>query len=1059
MACTPLNIQNGLFVPSVWSTALSTGFNGGTVTYTPGGPSPGIVVQKGSQSVFHAQLGNQTLKYMVLGNEYVLILAVDTGAGPSTRNVSLVNFATSSEVNVLTVLASSNAVPLPFVAGSPGNASVFLAFGEDGTQLTSVAIYRSNDGAALCSLGAPIMATGQTTAEATASDLIIHYSTGGTSQNKICPRPAGKCSVTPASQTFPDVYVGGCPFTPPTKLFSIKNVGSDCLTINSITDAAPFTNHSTSKPLPASLGPNETVDVTVAFNPTAPASFPSTALPVIRAPANGDSQLVCKGNALAAQFKIAFSATTLSFGKVQVGGPPKQLQLTITNTGSRPLPVIVPPLNASGFSCAGFNGTLNCGQSQPIAIVFTPPAEGPASAVLNISSSAPSSPQPISLVGEGCVPNAVIVVPPAAPIDFGQVQRGFRTVRIFEVQNTGDGPLTFTGTIGGSDAALFGLPEPQGSVTDPPATRTYSVLPLSPCGPGAAGSGKTIVAVSFFANDPPKIAAATLILSGHNATNFPAAQTWVFPLSAEITPPVALDVVSVVDHSGSMNDPLGSRVKIDAAVSASQLLVQLLRPDLDDRFALLRFNERPEVIVGMSAVSTTIAPTQADLLQDVQTKLPPAIGATAIAGGAITGGREITDKPRAAPPPMLTRALVVLTDGQENTGFEDPAGSGNWLSITGGEMDKPPPPGGTASPGRVNTSSMPRPAGVSIYAIGIGADTDISPSQLTALSGPNTVFRVNQDLTGTKYFQLEKYYTQIFMDIANFSSVSDPMFWIGPGVTQEIEFDVLRGDVDALVVVYDWQGMRLPFFCLSPAGEVIDPSSVPVGYQFRSGVTRDTRFVEFKLPLNEPHRYAGRWKVLIEHPGRVCFGIPPKKSRKRGFLPEKCRQHKQPILYGIAIGVGSNFRMIPYVTPAPVYVGDPILLTAVVTEAGLAVTGCVVTVEATAPDGSTEILQLVDDGQHADGEAADGEYASYYRHTYNDGTYHFAFKATGTSRDGEPAVREAVRDKPVLRRELEDPGRADRDGRRDAAECCEELKKAIHEQTDLLREVLQTKTT
>lgn len=49
----------------------------------------------------------------MLGSKYLVIFDVEAGVGPSTRIVSLVNFATWTEVNVLTVLASSNAVALP----------------------------------------------------------------------------------------------------------------------------------------------------------------------------------------------------------------------------------------------------------------------------------------------------------------------------------------------------------------------------------------------------------------------------------------------------------------------------------------------------------------------------------------------------------------------------------------------------------------------------------------------------------------------------------------------------------------------------------------------------------------------------------------------------------------------------------------------------------------------------------------------------------------------------------------------------------------------------------
>jgi hypothetical protein len=1050
VACNPLNIQTGLFLTgTLWSNAPSTSFDGKTVTYAAGGANPGITVQQGANSVFHAQPAGRVLKYLVLGTpqKYLLILDAETGS-PSQRWISLIDFGTWTEVPILSVLASGGAVALPVVNASQGNGSVFLAYGQDGTSHTSVAIYRSDNGAVLCSLGSIFMPTGQTAGEATATQLVIHYSTAGTSHTFTCPKPVGQSQITPSLQTFSNVAVGGCPFTPPTKQFTIKNVGDDCLTVNSISNNPPFGVTSTSQPLPAVLGHNQTLVVTVEFNPTAVGSWPSAALAVATTPANGDKQLVCKGTAVAATFGISFNATTFNWGSQPVGVAAAPKTLTITNNGSKPLNVSVAPIAVSGFSCAGFNGTLNCGQSQTLAIGFTPPAEGLQSAALSVVNPAPGSPHTITLLGTGCVANSEIVAPATAPHDFGQVQRGFRTVWIFEIQNAGDGTLTFNGTIGGPDAALFGLPDPAGSVTLAPGTRSYSALPITPCGPGPSGSGKALVAVSFFANDVPKIANATLTISGHNATNFPPTQTWTIPLTAEITPPVALDVALVVDRSGSMNDALGSRVKIDAAVAASQLFVELLRPDLDDRVGVVRFNHLPDVIVPMALVSSTTAPTQAGIRNLVQSSIPPATGNTAIAAGSVFGIREI-QKPRATTPPALTRALVVLTDGIENTGFEDPPGSGTWFSINGGQMLKPLP-----ATGNVSTSPFTRSAGIEIYVVGVGKAGQVDPIQLNALAGdPAHVFRVDQDLTGTRYFQLEKYFTQIFMDIVGTAGVLDPMYWISPGVKHEIDFDVLRGDVDALVVIYDFEGKRLPFWCVSPQGEILDPSSIPPGFQLRAAATNEARVIEFKMPLQKPDRYAGRWKVVVEHPGKVCFGMPPAKPDNLGFVSKKCRGSKVPILYGIAIGVGSNFRMTPFVTPAPVYVGDPILLTALVSEAGLPIPGCTVTVEAMAPSGSTSSQILFDDGAHADAGANDGEYANTFTHTFVPGVYHFKFRAVGTSRDGEPVVREAVRDKQVLARDGVPPDGNGRDGK----ECCDQLLEAIHRQTVLLERLLKKK--
>ncbi|MDQ3668004.1 MAG: choice-of-anchor D domain-containing protein, partial [Acidobacteriota bacterium] len=1006
------------------------------------------------QSVFHPKGPNRNLSYGVLGNKFLVILDVETGAGSSTRWVSLINFDTMTEVPVLTVGASSTSIALPVVNQSAGSGTVFLAYGQNGTEHTSVAIYRSDNAAVLCSLGAPIVPTGQTVGEATATELKIHFSTGGVSKTQVCPRPLGKCTITPSSQTFADVFVGGCPFTAPTKQFTIKNTGTDCLTVNPISGIGPFTIQSTSKALPVSLSPNEQVDVTVAFNPATTGNWNPQNIPVSTSPANGDNQLVCKGQALAAAFKISFSATTINFGKKPVGQP-QNVTLTITNTGSKAMTVSSAGVTADGFSVPPFSASLNCGQSLPVSVQFIPPSEGPHSALLSVSHSALGSPTSINLLGEGCIANAEILVPPTTPINFGQIQQAFRTVRFFKVSNPGDGPLNFQGAISGPDAALFGLPDPGGSVIDPPSTRNYSVDPVSPCGNLAVGSGETIVAIAFFAGDSPKIANATLTLSGHNASNFPAAKTWVFPLSAEITPPIAVDVSLVVDRSDSMNQSLGSRVKMDAAIAASQLFVELLRPNLDDRVAVARFNNQRNVLVPMTRVSTTSSPTQDQIRQQISTDIPPATGLTAIAGGTMLGIHEV-QKPHPGNPSPLNRAVVVLTDGIENTAFEEPPGT--WLSIKGGTMYTPT---ATVVTDTVNTSAVTWPGDIDRYAIGVGKPGEVDPSQLDALTGdPQRVMYVDQDLNGTLYFQLEKYYTQIFMNIVGTQPVLDPMNWIAPGDTHEIEFEVLRGDVDAIVVIYDFQGNRLPFFCVSPKGEIIDPVVIAPGFQLRSGFTSQARLVEFKMPLKEPDRYAGTWKVVILHKGTVCRGNPVRQSREPGFLPRDCNHDvKDPLLYGIAIGVGSDFRMFPFVTPAPVYVGEPILLTALVSEAGLPIKGCTVTVEATVPAGTTYNLTLADDGAHTDGDKDDGEYARQFTQTFAPGIYHFKFRTVGLSRDGNQVVREAVRDKPVLQRHVPDPpgtgqpgdGRP-ADGERPPREdCCEELLRQLKEQTVLLR--------
>lgn len=235
-------------------------------------------------------------------------------------------------------------------------------------------------------------------------------------------------------------------------------------------------------------------------------------------------------------------------------------------------------------------------------------------------------------------------------------------------------------------------------------------------------------------------------------------------------------------------------------------------------------------------------------------------------------------------------------------------------------------------------------------------------------------------------------------------------------------------------------------------GEIVDASSLPPGFHLRAGYTDRTRFLQFKMPPLEPDRYGGTWNVVVQHIKMACKGTPQAgKDHPRGYLPRECESdYLQPVQFGIAIGVGSNFRMQPYVTPQKVYVGDPIWLDAVVTEAGLPVTGCTVTIDVTSPAGSHWQLTLADDGAHNDGAASDGEYANNFRFTSQPGSYQFLFRATGHSHAGEPVTREATRSKYVWSLDGT-PGVPPSGG------CCEQLLRLHKEEISLLERLAEAK--
>jgi von Willebrand factor type A domain len=653
---------------------------------------------------------------------------------------------------------------------------------------------------------------------------------------------------------------------------------------------------------------------------------------------------------------------------------------------------------------------------------------------------------------------ATIVTPPAPFPLFGNVRQGYREPRFATVRNSGNGPLTFTASISGPDAGLFGLMRPSQSITDVVASRTYAIDPATACGPGPTGDGADEVAVVFFANiAPPYTANATLTIDSHNDPSAPA--SFSYPLVASVIAGNVVDVLAVFDTSGSMADAVqGGGSKMAAAIQAGRLLAGLLPPDLTNRIVGTRFSTDATIFLPIDAVTSANQAAKVSAIADPP--LTPA-GWTAIAAGVMKGLPELAG-PRPGPvPALLTKAAIVLTDGHDNTAYKNPADN-QFYSILGQQARDPGNPNNF-----VATRAFAPPPDVKIYAIGLGTGQDIDTNQLSQLaSGASGYFLVVDPTQPATTYELMKLYTQIYMDLVDTAVIVDPKFTIHPGQKDVFEFDVLAGDVNGTVVLYDFDGLRLPFWLETPTGEIVDASYAPPGFQLRTGFTETSRFLDFVLPWGEPKRYAGRWRLIVAS-DRACRGNPTTKPLKRrasgvnagadvvaqdptyelGFVSRDCGEPKDPVEYGFVIGVGSNFRLDAYVTPAPVKVGEPIRLTGVPSEAGLPVTACAVTVDVTSPSGVTwNGLSLLDDGAHDDGDPNDGEYARVFANTAVAGSYTFRFRATGFSRDGEPAMRETVRSKYVEGTVKPPDDRPHEDGDL----CCEKLETILERQTKLL---------
>ncbi len=1045
MAC--IDCSTGLFITTDFNWNLvgtvPVTLPNGTVI-TSGGPSSLSVSKGGVNQIFNAPSGGQ-VHYYNWGTpaNFLAILTVE-GGSLGTRTVVIINTGSSGlNTQIIANVLASSSVPLPIINHCAGSGGAILVTASNGTSL-SAAIVTSDNGNAVCSV-LPFTPTMQVSGNATTSQLQILH--GGTVIASAA-RPAPNCQVSPQTSgkvVFPEAVTGAGvdpTLSTTTKQIIISNNGSNCLQITSIGNSAHFSliPGSESKPFPVTLQNGENFHFDVRFSPPTVGSETNydESMSITPTPSTTDSVINCSGKARPPHITISFAS--LNFGSIPVGST-RTLSLVINNTGEVPVTVNIPaPLAGSSYTWtppAGAAAIISVGGSLTMSIIFAPATEGNLSRTITFTSNASGSPHSVSLNGSGCVSRPVIQLNSTGPINFNNIQQGFRTVRSFTVRNTGNGTLIFSAkivaaipgdSVSESDALQFGLLRDSTTPVTNPLNSfiDHSIAPTSICGSGSIGSGEFIFGVAFFASGSPRTVNAQLQIYNHNDTTSGAPSILMINLSSNVISPVSADVELVIDRSGSMSEPSGSRIKIETARDAAKLFVALSRPDVSDRIGLVRYNTTPElVLVNGNSIQEITAVNHADIGNAINpANFSPAL-ATCIAGGVMVAEKDIDTHPRAVTPAALNKVILVLTDGIDNTPYVNPD-NGVTYSLLGGPVMQMTP-----SFTIVNTTALPVPTDLKIYAIAIGDNIDTGRlGTLATSTGGN--FLHTREFSGTDYFNLEKHFTQVYMEAVNYAPIADPVFTINPGETHKFEFEVLNGDKSAMVVIYDKNGLRIPFYIQTPKGETVDLLSVPSGFSIRPGISPTARFIEINMPQGEPDRCTGTWKVILHHDNRACFSNLSSFNEKEGgylthsfaakepggfgtgFQPEDCKDnYREPILYGIALGVGSNFNMIPFVTPGIVQVGKPIQLNAMVSEFGLPVKNCKVTVIATRPDGTQTTHKLFDDGDHGDDQSDDGTYGLAYTNTFSQGIYSFLFSCIGYSRDGKPVKREAVRSKYV----------------------------------------------
>ncbi|HEV2341778.1 MAG TPA: choice-of-anchor D domain-containing protein [Candidatus Acidoferrales bacterium] len=277
-------------------------------------------------------------------------------------------------------------------------------------------------------------------------------------------------SFNPTSLTFPSTSVGN---TSSAKTITLTNTGTSSLSIFSITtiglnagDFLILSSPQTTCPSSGSLAANSSCIIAVDFAPTASGSrFASVS---VTDNAAGSPQTVALSGT-GTQPVATLSSNSMPFGSVNVSTTSAPSTVTLTNTGNQSLTISSVKINPSvgtpgDFALSGPNTCSTAGSLPPapasgssctISVTFTPAAQGPVSGEVDITDTAPTSPQTISLSGTGTAPGVSLT---PSSLNLGSEDIGSTsTAQNATLKNTGSGPLTINSiTFTGANPGDFG---------------------------------------------------------------------------------------------------------------------------------------------------------------------------------------------------------------------------------------------------------------------------------------------------------------------------------------------------------------------------------------------------------------------------------------------------------------------------------------------------------------------------------------------------------------------------------------------------------------------------
>ncbi|GGM66887.1 hypothetical protein GCM10012275_41680 [Longimycelium tulufanense] len=532
----------------------------------------------------------------------------------------------------------------------------------------------------------------------------------------------------------------------------------------------------------------------------------------------------------------------------------------------------------------------------------------------------------------------VLEVVPTA-IDFGEIAYGLTQYRLFEVRNVRSGhpvPLDVT------------LTPPTGEFSYAPGTELTFTLPAPIF--EAYSWRHVFVAFTSTPTGGPTFTGEAAVTAGEPG----AEQSVTVDLQATAVPPPPVDSTLVLDRSASMSEETGEfgQTKIDHTLQAARLYVSLLKEN--DRIGIVRYHHRSDdsdIMLTMRVAGPLgggAGRTAAMDALDADNFTPD--GTTSIGGGIINGSGVLDDGV------ADSRALVVLTDGRQNTPPDIPAGRAEVETKT------------------------PRQR---VFAVGLGLNQlEDKLNEIASVTGG--VAQITGDLVDEREFLLRKLFVQILSDVSDEAFVRDPRQFLGAGQRQATP--VWLGEVDvACDFIVTWRPhpfqQKFPRVWLeAPDGTIIDEAAAASAGNINH-VRHATHLyyrVLFPLRPDTPFAHAGRWRVWAEMPTTVI---------EHGGL-----------IYSVMAKARSDLRLGGHLVQAEYQPGSAMTVVLEPTLFGLPIRlDPPVRVEVTRPDGAHRTLTLLRDDT--------GTYTGIYNDTPLVGPYGFDTEVSATTPAGYRVTR------------------------------------------------------